>query len=649
MRKKKAPAKAGKALKTPKGTSKGTPKGLPVPAPPPVEKTIPNPMEVYLSTLLSQGGKRVAVLDFLGSLCPITLGHVQSVVEAHEILTGKATPLGDTAFQVFDGCVALITVNDDSHVSRKLASKGEAAMSRSDRLKLCELATAEYPWIHSDVDFHEWSQGLQRKFVDLDFVVWHLNGADDVSKYSKWNDARADSRYITMGRPGYTQEVLDGMRKSRASSEHFIVGREMPVDISSTEARAALTRRDMIKLATLLHPSVTAWCLTKGPWRDTNPNASHERILAVAELARRVAAIDIDEPVSGAGFGTSPKQLSRFDYGCRLPTREHVFHGAQGVRQHVLLECLERLEDASPTACYHKLAQQNLRRWSSQLAAHARAGLPATPPPSLKGACTVHVLPGDWGQVTLDMTRKYGVIFASLNMANAYRCGGGYTHGKVAQEENMFRRTDCHFSLERNLMDGDREDGRSLYSAEMTLLISGGKGRVYLDKARPRVCIRGPEDSSRDDLGYPWLADDEVFPFYELRAAAVDLRGDQAFDADEASRRVAAQLDTLIEDGVRHAVLSAFGCGAFLNPADQVARIYRQELHKRATHFDVIAFAIFHAGYGPDNFKPFEKEFAGRQELFVSGGSGGSSGASGGGSSGASGGGSSGSIPRSHP
>ena len=153
MRKKKAPAKAGKALKTPKGTSKGTPKGLPVPAPPPVEKTIPNPMEVYLSTLLSQGGKRVAVLDFLGSLCPITLGHVQSVVEAHEILTGKATPLGDTAFQVFDGCVALITVNDDSHVSRKLASKGEAAMSRSDRLKLCELATAEYPWIHSDVDF----------------------------------------------------------------------------------------------------------------------------------------------------------------------------------------------------------------------------------------------------------------------------------------------------------------------------------------------------------------------------------------------------------------------------------------------------------------------------------------------------------------
>ena len=316
------------------------------------------------------------------------------------------------------------------------------------------------------------------------------------------------------------------------------------------------------------------------------------------------------ELVSVAGFGTTHRQLSRFEYGCRLPNREHVYQGPQGVRQRVLLECLERLEEASPTARYHKLAQHNLRRWS-QVAARARAGLPPTPPPTLNGACTVRVLPRDWGQVTLEMTRQYGVIFASLNMANAYTCGGGYTHGAVAQEENMFRRTDCHFSLERNHMDGYRADGRSLYSAEMTLLISGGEGRVYLDKARPRVCIRGPEDSSRADLGYPWLADDEVFPFYELRAAAVDLRGKQAFDADEAARRVAAQLDTLIEHGVRHAVLSAFGCGAFLNPADQVARIYRQELLKRATQFDVIAFAIFHAGYGPDNFKPFAKEFDG--------------------------------------
>ena len=35
----------------------------------------------------------------------------------------------------------------------------------------------------------------------------------------------------------------------------------------------------------------------------------------------------------------------------------------------------------------------------------------------------------------------------------------------------------------------------------------------------------------------------------------------------ETVKRVSAQLDTLIGKGVRHVVLSAFGCGAFLNPA----------------------------------------------------------------------------------
>ena len=135
--------------------------------------------------------------------------------------------------------------------------------------------------------------------------------------------------------------------------------------------------------------------------------------------------------------------------------------------------------------------------------------------------CEVVVLPGDWGEVTLELTRRYGTLFASLNMANAYGPGGGYTHGMVAQEENMFRRTDCHFSLRREDIDGDDEE----YIPSITTLLNAEEGRVYLDVARPRVCIRGPEEREQSDLGYRWLGDDEVFPFYELRSAAVDLRG----------------------------------------------------------------------------------------------------------------------------
>jgi hypothetical protein len=144
----------------------------------------------------------------------------------------------------------------------------------------------------------------------------------------------------------------------------------------------------------------------------------------------------------------------------------------------------------------------------------------------------------------------------------------------------------------------------------MTELLTGRRGAVYLDTEQARVCIRGPEDRARGDLGYSWLADDQVFPFFELRAAAQDLRDGSHFDPAEARRRVVAQLDTMRRHAVRHAVLSAFGCGAFQNPADQVARIYREELVAREAEFSIVAFAIFAPGYGPDNYTPFAQAFA---------------------------------------
>ena len=171
----------------------------------------------------------------------------------------------------------------------------------------------------------------------------------------------------------------------------------------------------------------------------------------------------------------------------------------------------------------------------------------------------------------------------------------------------MFRRTDCHFSLTPRDMDARR----STYVKRMTRLLNAADGRVYLDTAQPRVCVRGNEERARADLGYDWYREEDIFPFYELRAAAVDLRDGARFCEGETARRIAAQLDTLVDAGVRHAVLSAFGCGAFMNPAPRVAALYREELRKRASCFDVVAFAIFAPGYGPDNFTPFTAEFEG--------------------------------------
>ncbi len=261
-------------------------------------------------------------------------------------------------------------------------------------------------------------------------------------------------------------------------------------------------------------------------------------------------------------------------------------------RRELLRETLDAFSSA-PEGHHAETARVNLTRWRDAAEGPAPCG-------------RVLVLPDDWGVATQSLTRRFGACFAVLNMANAFVAGGGYVEGMAAQEENLFRRSDCHFSLTPDQMDPTT--GR--YRAAMTSLLSAEEGRVYLDTTRPRTCIRGPEDRSAADLGYPWLREEDLFPFYELRAAAVDLRGRPAsFDAGEARRRIAAQLDTLRAHDVRFAVLGAFGCGAFCNPAPEVARLYREQLDLRRTEFALVAFAIFDAGYGPDNYTPFADAF----------------------------------------
>ena len=74
---------------------------------------------------------------------------------------------------------------------------------------------------------------------------------------------------------------------------------------------------------------------------------------------------------------------------------------------------------------------------------------------------------------------------------------------------------------------------------------------MYLD-TKPRVCIRGAEDRSQADLGYSLLADEDIYPFYELRSAADDHRDGSPYDSESMQKKIQAQLDTAIEKNVRH-------------------------------------------------------------------------------------------------
>jgi putative heme iron utilization protein len=260
-------------------------------------------------------------------------------------------------------------------------------------------------------------------------------------------------------------------------------------------------------------------------------------------------------------------------------------------RREVLIETLLAQGTPSSRAEYHEIAQNNSKIWSRSAKKNTERKFP--------------VICGDWGDTTLQLSRSHGRTFAVLNMANAYVAGGGYTEGMPAQEENMFRRTDCHFGVDEK--EFDQQTDR--YKPQITDLINAVNGEVLLDVKQPRVCIRGPENREKTDMGYAWLSREDIFEFYELRSAAVDLRGGLQFSIEECMKRINAQLDTLTRNGIRHAVLSAFGCGAFLNPPDTVSQCYCDALKAREQDFDCVAFAIFYPGYGDDNYTAFKQVF----------------------------------------
>ena len=238
-------------------------------------------------------------------------------------------------------------------------------------------------------------------------------------------------------------------------------------------------------------------------------------------------------------------------------------------------------------------AAANLRRWSEN---------PQRPEPT---EMRVAVVGGDTLDVTLACTRMFGRMFACINMANSVNPGGGYRIGCAAQEENIARRTQLHFRFNSHVVESN---GR--YTQDMQNLINGVDGEVHLSE-QPLICMRGGEKSHESDLGYEHLENDDIFPFLELRSAAVDVAKERRVDAKHVqslmTSRIGAQLKTLRQRGIRHVVLSAFGCGAFGNDPTMVAEIYRRALWQHRADFSVVVFAIYHAGHGKDNFRIFHE------------------------------------------
>jgi uncharacterized protein (TIGR02452 family) len=163
--------------------------------------------------------------------------------------------------------------------------------------------------------------------------------------------------------------------------------------------------------------------------------------------------------------------------------------------------------------------------------------------------------------------RSKGYNPVILNMANAKTPGGGWRNGAGAQEESLFRRTNYLHSL----IDPQRLGSKKRYPLPEF-------GGVY----SPGVLSFRANEAS----GYAFLPAPEPYSF--IAAAAINRprlvqvsRGRKRLEPKSASktkRKLGAVLSIGLDHGHDAIILSAFGCGAFKNPPEQIAEIFKELL-----------------------------------------------------------------------
>ncbi|CAF3923229.1 unnamed protein product [Rotaria sp. Silwood1] len=209
-----------------------------------------------------------------------------------------------------------------------------------------------------------------------------------------------------------------------------------------------------------------------------------------------------------------------------------------------------------------------------------------------------------------------------LNMANQKSPGGGYRRGDGAQEENLFRRSNYCLSLDVEMDESNRSE-RFHCAADGQLKQFFKADRMYPMEEFGAVYTSGiTVFRHSEDRGYAFL--DE--PVYEVCAIAMAAYREPKLDKQMLTGTAAAGMRKKIENIFAIAyhqnhdclVLSALGCGAFKNPPEHVAALFKSVISQYAGYFRSIHFAIIddhNTGnhLNPKgNFLPFQKELDGK-------------------------------------
>jgi uncharacterized protein (TIGR02452 family) len=188
---------------------------------------------------------------------------------------------------------------------------------------------------------------------------------------------------------------------------------------------------------------------------------------------------------------------------------------------------------------------------------------------------------------------------AALNMASSLQPGGGVLKGSRAQEESICLRSTLYASLRREFYR--LPETSAVYTPDVLVFRSSNflaegdmvKSEQFFIDVISVAALRYPDLKVLED-------------------------GSKVYDDEEASTEAMTLKVRLIfqiakEKGITHLVLGALGCGAYGNPPEEVARIFKRVIcgdKKRpgmgGGGIEEIVFAIFDDG---ENLKVFKSTF----------------------------------------
>ena len=212
---------------------------------------------------------------------------------------------------------------------------------------------------------------------------------------------------------------------------------------------------------------------------------------------------------------------------------------------------------------------------------------------------TVHIIISR--KRTFEAAQHYvGRKITLLNFANNHSVGGApWSAG--AQEESLCRCSTlypCLKHLQSEFYDAHREQyGRGEIDewGNDDLIYTPGVIVFKSDESAPKI-----------------LPQEKWFAVNVITGAAPQLSFWETLDEDRLSRVLTSRIEKILrtakKEGTEVLILGAFGCGAFHNPPELVAKVFKNLLGKY--RFETVEFAIFNRRESPDNnFHTFERVF----------------------------------------